>query len=211
MLDNIESVVHWIAAVNGIGTVVIALLGVWRQQSRPSGRLSGRGARLLTYRSYILIVAIIYVVIFALLWRPVPILLSTSVRLAFDLLGAIIFFPSLALYLLGMRTLGTMFGASSGFGVRLYADHRLITSGPYRVVRHPMYVAVICAGVGGLLIYKTWAMFFFAVSMFGLVIRAKREERALAEEFSLIWEEYKRQVPGWIPKLLKTKRRNSRE
>lgn len=75
--------------------------------------------------------------------------------MAFDLLGVLIFFPSLALYLFGMRTLGTMFGVSSGFGVHLYADHRLITSGPYSVVRHPMYVAVICAGVGGLLIYRT--------------------------------------------------------
>lgn len=99
-----------------------------------------------------------------------------------------------------------MFGVSSGFGVHLYADHRLITSGPYSVIRHPMYVAVICAGVGGLLIYRTWAMLFFAVNMFGLIVRARREERALAQKFGPIWEEYKRQVPGWIPKLPAKKR-----
>lgn len=44
-------------------------------------------------------------------------------------------------------------------------------------------------------------MLFFAVNMFGLIVRARREEHALAQEFGPVWEEYKRQVPGWIPKL----------
>lgn len=94
-------------------------------------------------------------VVIALLWIPIPLPLSPWTHLTFDLLGALIFFPSLALYLLGMRTLGTMFGSSSGFGGRLYAGHHLITSGPYSIIRHPMYFAAICAGIGGLLIYRT--------------------------------------------------------
>ncbi len=209
MPDYVETAIRWVAAVTGTGTVAIAISGLWHQQSRPTGRVYGKGAGQLTSRLYIIIVTVIYVVVMVLLWKPIPIPLSPGMRLFFDLLGTLIFFPSLALYLLGMRTLGTMFGASSGFGVRLYAGHRLITNGPYSIIRHPMYVAAICAGIGGLLIYRTWAMLFFAVNMFGLIVRAKREERVLTEEFGPEWAGYKQQVPGWIPKLFSKKTRNS--
>jgi protein-S-isoprenylcysteine O-methyltransferase Ste14 len=49
-------------------------------------------------------------------------------------------------------------------------------------------------------------MLFIAVSMFGLIVRARREDEVLAQEFGQQWEEYKRQVPGWIPKLPGKKR-----
>jgi protein-S-isoprenylcysteine O-methyltransferase Ste14 len=93
-----------------------------------------------------------------------------------------------------------MFGAASGFGVRLYAGHRLVTQGPFSIVRHPMYAAVILAGLGGLLVYRTWSMLFFAVCMFGLVFRARREERALAAEFGESWREYVDRVPAFVPR-----------
>lgn len=208
MGDELEPVIRWIGAIAGIGTVAIAILGIWRQQSRPSGRISGKGAKLLTRRPYTVIVTVIYVVVIVLLWKPIPLSFPLCTRLSFDILGSLLFFPSLALYLLGLRTLGTMFGASSGFGVRLYTSHRLITNGPYSIIRHPMYVAAICAGIGGLLIFRTWAMLFFAVNMFGLIVRAKREELALSEEFGPTWEEYKSQVPSWLPRLHSKQRSN---
>lgn len=96
-----------------------------------------------------------------------------------------------------------MFGPSTGFGVRLQAGHRLITSGPYALVRHPMYLAVITAGIGGLLLYRTWAMLAFAVAMFGLTVRAHREEEALAAEFGAAWEAYCRRVPAWLPRIFR--------
>jgi protein-S-isoprenylcysteine O-methyltransferase Ste14 len=94
-----------------------------------------------------------------------------------------------------------MFGVASGFGVRLYAGHRLITTGPYALVRHPMYLAVVLAGLGALLIYRTWSMLFFSFNMFGLVVRARREERALMAEFGEEWAEYARRTPAFVPRL----------
>jgi protein-S-isoprenylcysteine O-methyltransferase Ste14 len=82
--------------------------------------------------------------------------------------------------------LGHMFGISSGFGATLYQDHKLIRNGPYRFVRHPMYLAVILAAFGALLIF-----------------RARQEERLLAEEFGEEWQRYRRDVPGWLPTLRK--------
>ena len=53
-----------------------------------------------------------------------------------------------------------------------------------------MYLAVITTGTGGLLLYRTWAMQLFAVAMFGLTVRARREEETLAAEFGAAWEAY---------------------
>jgi protein-S-isoprenylcysteine O-methyltransferase Ste14 len=62
-----------------------------------------------------------------------------------------------------------------------------------------MYLAVILAGWGGLLLYRTWTMLLFAVIMLGLVYRARKEEQALAETFGVEWKVYTHHVPGWIP------------
>ena len=201
MADEFESVLRIAAALSGLGAVTVAFLLMWRRQTHPSTREYGKGAGLLTRRSYIIALTLGFIVVMFLLWEPVPISISSPIRLTLDIVGAVIFFPAVALYLIGMQTLGPMFGPSSGFGARLYTGHRLITSGPYRVVRHPMYLGVICAGIGGLCIYRTWGMLFFAVMMFGLIVRARVEEQVLALEFGNEWEEYKRKVPGWIPRI----------
>jgi len=68
-----------------------------------------------------------------------------------------------------------------------------------RCVRHPMCLAVITVGIGGLLIYYTWAMLVFAITMFGLTIRARGEEQALASKFGATREVYCRRVPVSLP------------
>ncbi len=101
-----------------------------------------------------------------------------------------------------------MYNVSSSMGAQLYADHRLVTHGPFAIVRHPMYLGVILASAGGLLIYRTWTLLFTTVSFLGLVLRARREEEALAAEFSEQWEEYRRRVPAWILHILRRHGRN---
>jgi protein-S-isoprenylcysteine O-methyltransferase Ste14 len=162
--------------------------------------MEGSTARLLGWPHLIGATAL-YAAVCILLWRPLPITLGEGARIALTLLGAALYFPSLVLYGWGLRTLGAMFGVASGFGVRLYSGHRLVSTGPFSFVRHPMYLAVMLAGLGGLLIYRTWAMLFFSLNMLGLVIRARREERALEAEFGVEWAEYARRVPAFVPRL----------
>jgi protein-S-isoprenylcysteine O-methyltransferase Ste14 len=201
-LDQLELWLYRCAGTAGLLTLLIALLGLGRAARRPAGYQSGPAARWLRL-PVLALATLIFLLLGYLLWKPLPLDLSPQARLALDLAGALIFFPALGLYLWGLATLGGMFTASSGFGVRLPQGQRLITSGPYRYVRHPMYLAVILAGIGGLLLYRTWAMLFFAVMMLGLVVRAHREERVLAELFGEEWLAYTRQVPAWSPHLLR--------
>jgi len=46
-----------------------------------------------------------------------------------------------------------------------------------------MYMGLITASIGGLLLYRTWTMLFLAVLSLALIRRAHLEERQLEAEF----------------------------
>jgi protein-S-isoprenylcysteine O-methyltransferase Ste14 len=100
----------------------------------------------------------------------------------------------------GRLALGEMYHVSTGFGVQLHAHHQLVTHGPYKYLRHPMYLGVGLAGVGGILLYRSWTLVFVTAFLPGLILRARREEQALAAEFGAAWEVYRRRVPAWFPR-----------
>ena len=200
MLFTIEHWLQLLAALTGIAVIVIPLVGFRRAQVYGRGRSSGVAASLLRW-PVILVQTVLFVAIGFLLWRSLPLVLSPLSHIIVLVLGSLLYFPGVALYLWGYRTLGSMFGISSGFGASLYQGHNLIQIGPYRYIRHPMYLAVIMAAFGALLIFRTWAMALFAPISLGIIVRARREERLLAEEFGEEWESYRRGVNGWFPKL----------
>ena len=200
-LDTVEQWVRWIGAADTLVTLAVVLLGLARSLARPRGRAVGRANQMLRLPTYILI-SIGYFGLWYLLWKPIPIALSPAVRIVALALGALLLFPGLGLVLWGRLVLGKMYNVSSALGAQLYADQQLITHGPYAIVRNPMYVGIIAATLGGLLIYRTWSL-VFALTFFGLVIRARREEQVLAAEFGQQWADYCQQVPGWIPRFRK--------
>jgi protein-S-isoprenylcysteine O-methyltransferase Ste14 len=86
----------------------------------------------------------------------------------------------------------------------LGADHQLIRSGPYALVRHPIYtsmLAVICATA---VIIAPWQLFVGALILFvvGTEIRVRTEEKLLASQFGDEFQDYKRAVPAYIPFLV---------
>jgi protein-S-isoprenylcysteine O-methyltransferase Ste14 len=109
---------------------------------------------------------------------------------------------------LGFLTLGKQFRVSSLTGADLYSDHRFIRNGPYRLLRHPMYLAVMLAAVGALLFFLTWAMVIFLPMSVVVIARAHQEESLMEAEYEDDWREYKKQVPMWIPRLLRKKNRS---
>lgn len=161
--------------------LIIALVGIARRLRRPHGRATGLARQTLRLPAYLLISVGFFGACY-LLRRPLPLVLSPLTRAVALIVGTLLLFPSLALYLWARLTLGRMYDVSSSMGAQLYADHRLVTHGPFAIVRHPMYAGLILASAGGLLIYRTWTFLFTTVSFLGLVLRAWREEQALAAE-----------------------------
>jgi protein-S-isoprenylcysteine O-methyltransferase Ste14 len=73
-------------------------------------------------------------------------------------------------------------------------EHRVITDGPYRIVRHPMYASALLMFVGTpLLLGSWWGLLFVPIGIVGIGIRAVGEERMLRRELP-DYDDYARQV-----------------
>jgi len=97
------------------------------------------------------------------------------------------------------RALGRQFA----YQARLIEGHRLITSGPYRFVRHPMYAAVFTLAVATAITWSRWMALppFALLYAVGTVVRVRCEDRLLQEAFGAEFEAYARRVPAVIPGL----------
>lgn len=194
--------VGWAGAAAIVAVTVVAMIGFARGQRRSQGRASGAGLRFLRLPLWVyLAMILVYGVLCWLLWRPLPVHLSSTAEVAALVVGSVLYFPSLGLILWGRYALGAMYNISLTSGAQLYAGHRLITNGPFGIVRHPIYVGAIVGVVGALLIYRTWTIVFILAHCLVFVVRARREEEALEAEFGAEWEEYRRRVSGWFPRL----------
>lgn len=200
IMDAAQGILRWIGAVAGLGTLCLALLAMLRSLCQPPGRMEGAARRIL--RLPVLAMATIALLAAAAwAWPPLPVQCPGWARGPALIVGSVLLVGGCALYLWGLRVLGPMFGPSSGLGVSLHAGHRLIETGPYAFVRHPMYLGVLLAAWGSLLLYRTRASLALSIMMFGLLVRARREERVLSEVFGEQWRAYAARVPAWCPRL----------
>jgi protein-S-isoprenylcysteine O-methyltransferase Ste14 len=172
---------------------------VLRNARREKGRISGAGA-VIGSRPFVLTAAAVFIGVGILLWRPLPLPLPDPTGDWATAVGGVLYFPGTSLYLWSLALLGPQFGVSGVSGAGLYRDHRLVKSGPFAVIRHPMYLGVLLAAAGALLIFRTWAMLLFAPLSLVVIVRAEREEELLAEEFGDAWKTYCSKVPNWLPK-----------
>jgi protein-S-isoprenylcysteine O-methyltransferase Ste14 len=96
-----------------------------------------------------------------------------------------------------MQTLGKQWSLTA----RVVEGHNLITEGPYRRVRHPIYTGMFgmlvatglaashpLALVAGIVVFWT-----------GTIIRVRSEERLLRATFGAAYDEYARRVPAVLP------------
>ena len=198
-LNAIEIWVLRTAGAAGIITLMVALVGMWRAAQQISGRETGLSKRMLRTRTYLL-VGIPYFLACIFLWKSLPFSFSFNwPTILIVLSGSLLYFSGLMLYLWAWFTLGRNYNVSSAFGVRLSADHRLITDGPYAWVRHPMYLGLQMAAFGGVLLFQTWTLVFLFINFLFLLIRARREEQALTMEYPNHWQSYSVDVPFWFP------------
>lgn len=199
---TLENIIQWLGGLLAFSTLGVLLYGIWHGSQRQAGRTSGRTSVLRSPVFYFGMSAFFFGLAW-LGWIPLPMSFSPPIRTAMLTLGCLLYFPGLLFVLWSRLELGRNYFVSSSLGAQLFADQQLVTSGPYNIVRHPMYVGLILAALGALLVYATWTTVFFAAFAPFLLMRARREEQVLAAEFGEKWAEYGKRVSAFIPRKIK--------
>jgi protein-S-isoprenylcysteine O-methyltransferase Ste14 len=133
---------------------------------------------------------------FAFLWafvRPAG-FEKSAISLTFSmLLGP----PSVLLAWAATRRLGKQWR----YEAALTGNHELIQSGPYSLVRHPIYLSVLGMQLATGCAWTWWPMFLAAIglNLVGTEIRMRAEDRLLAEHFKESFAAYRSKVLGFLP------------
>ncbi len=116
----------------------------------------------------------------------------------FKPLGFAAFALGMLLFCVAVLHLGRAFKGN----VQPVTEH-LITNGPYRIVRHPLYVGMIVSiaglalGMGSIWGLAITLMVFLPLTL----LRARLEEAALHKKFGVTWEDYTARTYFFLPLL----------
>ena len=78
-------------------------------------------------------------------------------------------------------------------------EPELVTTGPYRLVRHPIYSGILLAGVGTSVALGWQILVLFGLSAIYFIYAARVEEKFLAERFPDTYPAYKRSSRMLVP------------
>lgn len=116
-------------------------------------------------------------------------------------LGAALGMVSLPLLAWTQQALGSDFSTT----LHVRREHRLVTSGPYYYVRHPMYAALFLSMAAILLLTRNWLV--GGVPLVGLCVvvflRVEREERVMIEKFGDAYRDYVKHTGRFLPRVMR--------
>ena len=162
-LELAETIVQWLGGLLAYTTLGIILYGIWRGTQRQAGLTTGLNGSWLRSPWFYLASSALFFGICCFGWIPLPWTVSPQTRAWMLVAGSLLYFPGMCLTLWGRLALGKNYFVSTGFGAQLFAGHQLVTSGPFAVVRHPMYTGIFLAALGVLLVYSTWTTLLFVL------------------------------------------------
>jgi protein-S-isoprenylcysteine O-methyltransferase Ste14 len=179
-----------------LGILWLAWLAYWlaaAQDVKPTRRKESRASRFLTV-ALTLPAAVLFVVRGHWPhWLSARFLPDTTTVYGLGLLLVIagLLFAVWARMQLGRNWSGT---------VTVKEDHELIRSGPYAIVRHPIYTGLLLAILGTAIVFGEWrGLFAFCFLTVAFLLKLRREERFMAESFPDTYPRYRAQVPALIP------------
>lgn len=173
----------------GIALACLAFGVLYAVNHRRGGRgpIPDKGKSLvfaITALIFTFLVIVHAVLLFADVYPNLSFIFSTPIDLPLQIIGAILIFLAGIPGLWGPLSLGEF---TADF--RLAEGHKVVKTGAYRWVRHPMYAAFIFCCAGSLLFFKSFLFLILFALIPAAYVKAKGEERLLIEAFG---EEYKR-------------------
>jgi protein-S-isoprenylcysteine O-methyltransferase Ste14 len=124
-------------------------------------------------------------------WVRAPAGWRVGLSILFFALAAIISWTAI-------RTLGKQWRLDA----RLNADHQLVQTGVYAIVRHPIYTSMIFFLLAQGVMVAPWPLLIVAMTLMliGTEIRVRVEEKLLRGRFTTQLDAYRRRVGAYIPK-----------
>ena len=84
--------------------------------------------------------------------------------------------------------------------VTIKQEHELITSGPYAIVRHPIYTGLLLALIGTAMARAEWrGLLAVLIATAALWRKFRVEERWMTEQFGQQYKAYGARVPALVP------------
>lgn len=178
--------------------VWIAFLIFWRikaANTKSTQRLEPAASGILR-----LLIILVAIVLLSTTWIPLPWLYRPVWRAGFwpFWLGAAVTVSGLLFAVWAREHLGRNWSSQ----VSIKQDHELITTGPYAVVRHPIYTGIL-VGFLGLAIALSEVRGFVVFVLFFLVFWAKlsKEEQWMSSQFGETYAKYVHRTAALVPYL----------
>jgi protein-S-isoprenylcysteine O-methyltransferase Ste14 len=114
-------------------------------------------------------------------------------------IGVVLLCPGLWLFYRSHADLGKNWSIS----LEIREDHRMVTSGVYRLIRHPMYTAIFLQAFAQLFLLSNWLAGPSCLLAFLLmfVLRVGREEQMMHKTFGPAYADYMNRTNRLIPYL----------
>jgi len=109
--------------------------------------------------------------------------------------------PAMFLYLALFAWTHRVLGKNWSGVLEIHQDHLLITTGPYRFVRHPMYTAFFLSAVGFAFLSSNWliAVVYTAAVSYMYLTRVSAEEEMMVARFGDTYKEYMNRTGRLVP------------
>ena len=117
--------------------------------------------------------------------------------LASVILGVVLIWSGIGLAIWARYHLAEYWSAT----ITIKEDHRLIRTGPYGHLRHPIYSGLVLATIGSALVIDKWrCVVGVCLVLIGYCFKAKKEEAMLSRQFGDVFREHQKHTGFLIPR-----------
>jgi protein-S-isoprenylcysteine O-methyltransferase Ste14 len=116
---------------------------------------------------------------------------------AMEFFGLAIYASGFLLMAWALRTLGRNYQLG---GIAPRTGDTLVSQGPYRLVRHPMYTSALCIAFGLACLLQSWACFgVFCIYVILILLLIPAEERVVQQAYGDGYAAYRRTTKRLLP------------